>query len=236
MLVVAVAILLIISKDTILRNWLEHRIRSRTGMEASIGRFSSGLFSPVITIENLKLYNTAEFGGAAFLFVPELHLELDRAALARREIHVNLMRLNLAEIDVVRNGAGQTNIFSILDKLRKPSLRDRVGDAAADFDFTGIDVLNLSIGKAQYVDLKDARQNREVRADLKNLIFKNVKSKADAQGMLFMIWLRSGGKLSLGPNNFAKNYTDGKKENAEKTETAVRNSIKKAESVSKSSP
>jgi hypothetical protein len=216
MLVVAVAILLIISKDAILRNWVEHRIRSRTGMEANIGRFSSGLFSPIITIQNLRLYNTGEFGGAPFLFVPELHLELDRAALARREIHVNLMRLNLAEIDVVRNAAGRTNLFSILDKLRKPSLRDRVGDAAADFDFTGIDVLNLSIGKAEYVDLKDARQNREARADLKNLVFKNVKSEADVQGILFMIWLRSGGKFSLGSNNFPKNYSDGKNEETEK--------------------
>ncbi len=29
-----------------------------------------------MSIENLKLYNTPEFGGTEFLIIPELHIEL----------------------------------------------------------------------------------------------------------------------------------------------------------------
>jgi len=61
-LAVVAVVLLLVFKDTILRMVAEHQIRSETGMDVKIGRFSSGLFSPVVTIENFKLYNTPEFG------------------------------------------------------------------------------------------------------------------------------------------------------------------------------
>ena len=81
LLVVVGVILLLVFRDSLWRAVTEHRIRAQTGMDVSIGRFSSGLFSPVVTIENLKLYNTAEFGGTLFLDVPELHLELVESLL-----------------------------------------------------------------------------------------------------------------------------------------------------------
>ena len=58
-------------------------------------------------------------------------------------------------------------------------------------------MLNLSVGKANFIDLKEAGNNREIRVDLQNQIFKNVKSDADVYGILFMIWLRSGGGFTL---------------------------------------
>jgi len=198
LVLVALAVLLFVFKDSILRAVVEQRIRSRTGMDVKIGKFSSGVFSPVVTLENLKLYNTAEFGGTPFLDVPELHLEFDPAALARHKLHVTLMRLNLAELDVVRNEAGQTNMAGILNRIQAPTSKEGgPSKLLKDFEFTGIDVLNLTVGKARYIDLKEARNNREVRVNLQNQIFRNVKSDADAYGILFMIWLRSGGNLPL---------------------------------------
>src|ERR1041385_6419818 len=61
LLVVALVVVLLLSKDTIFRIVIENRIRSRTGLDVKIGKYSSSIFSPVITIENLRIYNTAEF-------------------------------------------------------------------------------------------------------------------------------------------------------------------------------
>jgi hypothetical protein len=214
MLVLAAIIILgLLLKDFILRASLERKIRARTGMDVQVGKFSSGLFSPVFTIQKLKLYNTAEFGGTPFLDVPELHVEFDPVALRQRKLHIKLLRFNLNELDVVRNELGQTNVVGLINLAQthgshKDSLRQLLGD----FEFTGIDVLNLSLGKAKYVDLKDARNNREIQVKLQNQIFKNVKSEGDVYGILFMIWLQSGGRFSIAPtettNDFARRRAD----------------------------
>jgi len=112
-LAVVLAIVLLLSLNSILRVLVEHQIRAQTGMDAEIGRFSIGLAEPTVTIQNLKLYNPPSFGGTPFLDIPEIHVEYDRAALAQHKIHVTLLRFNLGELDIVKNEAGQTNIFSI---------------------------------------------------------------------------------------------------------------------------
>jgi hypothetical protein len=212
--VVVLVILVFAFKDSMLRIAAEHRIRAQTGMDVKIGKFSSGIFSPVVTIENLKIYNTAEFGGTPFLNIPELHIELDSLALAQRKLRITLVRLNLAELDIVKNEAGQTNIFRIKNKVEGGgSKKNGLQAALGDFQFDGIDVLNLSLGKAKFIDLKDAKNNREIRVDLQNQIFKNVKSDADVYGILFLVWLRSGGNFSITPVDLGKDFIGRKLDN-----------------------
>jgi uncharacterized protein involved in outer membrane biogenesis len=226
LLAVVLVILFLAFKDSVLRAMAEHRIRSQTGMEVKIGKFSSGLFSPVVTLENLRLYNTAEFGGTLFLDIPEIHVELDAIAMAQNRLRMKLVRFNLAEINVVKNEAGQTNITSLVEKTKTPSAKGKEprSKLLGDLKFDGIDVLNLSLGKAKFIDLKDAHNNREIQVGLENQVFKDVRSEADVYAMLFMIWLRSGGKFSIGPNDLAKDYLGRK---AEKVETVVRQVLEK---------
>src|SRR4051812_33159887 len=120
--VVVVLVVLVLSlKDSFMRKMVETRIRNETGMEARLGRFSSVIFSPIVTLENLKLYNTPEFGGTLFLDIPELHVEVDSFSLAQHKLRVRLIRLNLAEFDIVKNQAGQTNIMSLTTKVQSLS-------------------------------------------------------------------------------------------------------------------
>ena len=65
--------------------------------------------------------------------------------------------------------------------------------------FRSVDVLNLTVGTVRYMDLKKLNKNREFKPDLRNQIFKDVKTTADLYGILTLIWLRSGGG-SLGRN------------------------------------
>jgi len=223
LLAVVAVVLLLIFKDALLRVAAENRIRRQTGMDAKIGKFSSGLFSPVVTIERMKLYNTAEFGGTLFLDIPELHLEVDPVALAQRKLRVTLIRLNLAELDVVRNEAGQTNIFSMKTKLEGGgSKKNGLQEALGTLEFTGIDVLNLSLGKAKFIDLKEPRNNRETRVDLQNQIFKNVKTDGDLVGVAILLYLRSGGGFSIGSMDLGKELLG---EKIKKVESNVRHTV-----------
>jgi hypothetical protein len=104
---------LVLSLNTLLRVLMEHRLRAQTGLEAEIGRVSFRWFQPQVEIRDLKIFNSPEFGGALFLDFPEIHLEYDRAALARSALHLTLVRLNLGELDIVKNEAGRTNLFAL---------------------------------------------------------------------------------------------------------------------------
>jgi uncharacterized protein involved in outer membrane biogenesis len=194
LLVVVLVVILLLSLNSILRVAVEHRIRAQTGMDAEIGKFSVGLVEPTVEIQNLKLYNPPDFGGTPFLNIPEIHIEYDRAALARHEIHVTLMRFNLGELDIVKNEAGQTNIFALGVPL--PTKKSSGGAASfkrqTGYDFKSIDVLNVSVGTVKFIDLKNQRNNREQAIGLDNLLLKNVKSQNDLAGLAVLVALRGG--------------------------------------------
>ncbi len=206
LLAAVLVVILLLSLNSMLRVAAEHRIRAQTGMDAEIGKFSIGLVEPTVTIRNLQLYNPPAFGGTPFLNIPEIHVEYDRAALARHELHITLMRFNLGEIDVVKNQAGQTNIFSLGMSAPLKKSGGKAGELFSKqtgLEFQGIDVLNVSIGKAKYIDLNNQRNNRTQIIGIQNCVLKNVKSPADLAGLAAFIALRSGDffKSLLGPQN-----------------------------------
>jgi hypothetical protein len=210
-LVVVAIVLLLVFKDTILRKIAEHQIRAETGMDVKIGRFSSGLFSPVVTIENFKLYNTPQFGGTEFLIIPELHIEFDSDALAAQKLRVKLVRFNLAELDVVKNQAGETNIVTMLAKMPKGKLAPHgIHIGGKKFDFESIDVLNLSLGRMRFIDLKDRKNDRDVTINADNQVFNNVKTEGDVYSIMFLIWLRSGGASLIKPGDIANDLLNRK--------------------------
>jgi uncharacterized protein involved in outer membrane biogenesis len=194
LLAVVLIVILLLSLNSILRVWVEHRIRAQTGMNAEIGRFSLSLTEPTVTIQNFKLYNPPSFGGTLFLDMPEIHVEYDPLALSKHQFHITLLRFNLGELNIVKNEAGRTNIFS----LATAAVKKTGGDSATEFtrqtgfEFTGIDVLNVSVGTAKFIDLKDQRQNREQKIGIKNCVMKNVKSRTDLAGLAVFVALRGG--------------------------------------------
>jgi hypothetical protein len=211
LLAVVLAVVFILSLDTILRVIIQHNIRAQTGMEAEIGKFHLGLLDPVVHIENLKLHNPPNFGGTPFLNIPEIHVEYDRAALAKNEIHITLLRFNLGELDIVKNESGQTNLFSLgLALLAKESVAKSKDMAEfkkrTGMDFPKIDVLNVSVGTFKFIDLKDRRNNREQKIDIVNLEMPSktkgkdetkdkkyaVQSPEDLVGLVVLVRLRSG--------------------------------------------
>ena len=204
-LAIVLVVIFFLSLDTILRLVMQNRIRAQTGMDAEIGKFSLGLAEPTITIKDFKLFNPPSFGGTLFIDIPEIHVEYDRAALAKRELHVTLLRFNLGELDIVRNEAGQTNIFAIaaLPSVKKPGGSEKSFTKETGYDFTGIDVLNVSIGTAKYIDLKDRKNDREQKIGIENCVMKKVKVPADLAGLALLIALRGGdffGPLMAAPN------------------------------------
>ncbi|HSY44362.1 MAG TPA: hypothetical protein VK811_10670 [Candidatus Acidoferrum sp.] len=192
-LVAVFVVIFLLSLNSILRVVIEHNLRAQTGMEAEIGRFKLGLTEPTLEIQDLKIYNPAGFGGTPFLDIAEIHAEYDRAALARKEIHLTLLRFNLAELDIVKSQSGQTNIFSLakMPQTKSGAPASRNFKKQTGYDFQGIDTLNVSFGKAKYIDLQDPGKDREQTIGLSNCVVPDVKSMNDLAGLVLLVGLRS---------------------------------------------
>jgi hypothetical protein len=197
LLLILLVVIAVFSIDPILRVVIQNRIRAQTGMDAEIGKFSLGLIEPTMTIKDFKLYNSPEFGGTPFLNIPEIHVEYDRSALTKSELHVTLLRFNLGELDIVKNQAGQTNVFAL---AAMPVAKKSGGGGGGGksftrqtgLEFTGIDALNVSVGRAKFIDLGDQRNNREQIFGIENCVIKNVKSEKDLTALAVFIALRGG--------------------------------------------
>ena len=53
-------------------------------------------------------------------------------------------------------------------------------------------MLNVSVGKLKYIDLKDPRNDREQDVDLEDCVVNNVKTPTDLAGLALLVALRSG--------------------------------------------
>jgi uncharacterized protein involved in outer membrane biogenesis len=186
LVVLAVAAVLLL--NTIVKQVVESRMRARTGMDARIGMVDVGLLSPTITIENFKLYNTADFGGSIFIDMPELHLEYDPLAFRSGKLHFKLVRLDLAEIALVQDKKGRMNVQDLENRSRSAS-RGK-GSSSGDIKFTGIDTLNLTLGKFRLSNLGSGREE-EIQFGIKNQISHNVKSEADLAGLNLLLASRA---------------------------------------------
>jgi hypothetical protein len=209
-LVALLAVIFFLSLDSILRVIIERNIRAQTGLDTKIGKFHFGLTEPVVEIKNLRIYNSKEFGGTPFLTIPEIHVEYDRDALKRNQIHITLLRFDLGELDVVKGQDGQTNLFSLgVQVPNQATASANSSKQLEDFkkqtgmDFKGIDCLNVSVGTFKYLDLQNQTNNLEQNIGIDNFVMTNVVSAADLAGLGVWVGLRSGDffKPLVDPNN-----------------------------------
>ena len=194
---VLLGVAFLLSLNTILRILIEHNIRAKTGMDAEIGRFQLGLTEPTITVEDLKIYNPPSFGGTLFLRIPEIHVDYDREALARQQLHFTLVRFNLGELCIVKNMRGQTNLFCLGMGLN-PSDLSQGGNGAevlkkqTGLTFKGIDSLNVSVGTFKFIDLQNRSKDRTQVVGLDDQVLTNVRRKEDLAGLVVLVAMRSG--------------------------------------------
>jgi hypothetical protein len=193
LLLLAGLITLVLCKDTLIRNLTERRITAQTGLYVRIDRLHVGFREPVISMQGCRLYNLPEFGGGLLLHLKDLHLEYDPEALQSGALHLHLVRLDLEELNIVRNAAGRTNLTDFIDRAGTEG-RDALSRRlpAGDFGFTGIDTLDLSLGRIRFLDLRDARRNREAYFGVKHVEIKNIRSQDDLYGVAAIVLLRSG--------------------------------------------
>lgn len=187
LVLVLLVVAVIIFRNSIAKFVTEWQLGDETGMDVKIGKMDVGIATSIIRIENLKLKNTTEFGGSTFLDIPEIYVEYDRDALASGKFHATLVRFTMLEVSIVRNKAGQTNIYKLAERIEKKHRNKKRKEP----DFNGVDELKLTLGKARYVDMQKPANNYEFNFYLQNETVKNVKSERDLTGVIMLAVIRN---------------------------------------------
>ena len=196
-LAVVLGVALVLLKDVLAKSLLEARIRSQTGLEVRIGKLEVGLLSPSLTLETVRLYNAPEFGGSPFLDIPDLHVLYDPAALLQRRLHLQLLRLSLAEVNIVESKNGRTNlVLGLTDLEPVPALAPTEREMIFGLQFAGIETLNLTFGKITYSSLRRPGRQTEAKIGLKNEIFTGINSLPQLHQILMNALFRNGITIS----------------------------------------
>jgi uncharacterized protein involved in outer membrane biogenesis len=190
LLVLVIAGILLL--DTIAKAVAEYRIKHKTGLDVKIGRLEIGILNPKVTIENFLLYNSAEFGGSPLIDMPELHVEYDRSALLSHKLHYKLVRLNLAQMNIVENKTGQMNIDLLKKQAQIAGPATATTQTNANYQFIGIDTLNFTLGKINFMSMKQPAQVEELKMEVRNQVMTNITSEKDLTAVLIVIMLKNG--------------------------------------------
>jgi uncharacterized protein involved in outer membrane biogenesis len=185
--------ILVLCRNGIAKAALERQVRNQTGMDLTIGRLNLGLRSPILTLRNIALMNTAEFGGSRFVDIPELRLEYDPAGFLSGKVYLKLLRFNLGEVHIVQNKEGQTNLQAL--RQRQKQRKSTRTTSALKTEFAGIAALELSLGRFKYTSFKTPANNQEIWIGAKNEIARDVRKAKDLEPLIAKIALEKGAGL-----------------------------------------
>jgi uncharacterized protein involved in outer membrane biogenesis len=198
-LLVVLIVAAILSLDTIAKQVVQSRLRAETGMDVKIGKMDIGLATPTIAIEDLKIYNPPGFGGSLFLSMPEIFVDYDWEAIRAGKLHLNLLRINLAEIDIVQDKQGRLNIESLEERSKAAAEAAKKQSSAPTF--AGLDTLNVTFQKLRLWNLDSPGRVREERFGITNEVFTNLKTEADLERMAVMLAARSTASAAPSTNS-----------------------------------
>lgn len=192
LVLLALAAILALSFDTIITSLAESRLRKQTGLEVRLEKLELRPWSGRARIENLVFYNTAEFGSGPMLNLAELHVEYDPVLAKERKLHLKALRLNLAELHIVLDKKGESNLDGVRKVVEEIRRGNRASQTNAPVEFAGLDMLNLTLGKGTWTDLRNSSTPREFDLRIRNEVLQDMKDSKEVVAKLTPIFVRAG--------------------------------------------
>jgi hypothetical protein len=185
-----------LARNFLLRKGTEAAVAWATGFPLEIGRFDLGLVRSRLEIDDLRLLNPGGFEDPRCIRVPRVVADVEVRSAFRDELHIEEIVLDVAEVVVVRNAKGETN----LDRLealgggekapaeKKPGGKKPAGEGKEHR--WRCDRLDLSMGKVLYIDytrMKDGKPKEEsFDLDVRHEVFRDVTSPKEV--VKIIVW------------------------------------------------
>jgi len=175
--------------DWIAKKVMQTALGGMTGSEVRIGNVEYGMNRGTLRISGLVVGNPPGFGGTPLLDLPELYLESDPSSATTNGVRFKKARIDLAEVSIVVDAQGRTNIHSLGRTLQGLQKREKEKGSGTTARFGGIDELTVSLGKITSIDLRPPARTNTIVLGLRDEKLRNVRSVADLTPLLFKLVL-----------------------------------------------
>lgn len=200
-LVLVLVVVFVLCFDWIARHVMQTALGKLTGSEVRIGSVEYGMYRGTLRISGLVVGNPPGFGGTPLIDMPELYLESDPSASTTNGVRFKQARIHLAEVSIVVDAQGRTNIHSLGWNLEELQKRKAKKGSGSTVKFGGIDELTVSLGKLTSIDLRPPARTNTIVLGLRDEKLRNVRSVADLTPLLFKLVL-GGAFNALAPGRF----------------------------------
>lgn len=167
-------------RDSILKLAARKTLQACTGMRVEIANFKTGLRTPAIQMQGFKLHNYPEFGNSVLLDVPDLLVEFDSELAAQGKLRFKQLRVNLAELNIIRDAAGRWNIEKVEKEMTERNAA-RTNRNERRLEFAGIEDLRLTIGRINYTDMQKPSRSRQIDVNIRDELVQGINTDEDLQ-------------------------------------------------------
>ena len=180
---------------------IARKISSQTGLKAQIEDAQISPRRGHIKLQGLVLHNPPGFGPEPFLRLPELILKFDPNSLRRGDLEFDLVRLDLAELNLITLSNGYSNLQEIRSRANAPnrtSSKPESTNTTSSWKFKGIKKLEISLGKVRSIQ-RGQTPASELDLQIKNQVLTNITTQEQLAAGILGLLLERGGDFSQGP-------------------------------------
>jgi len=175
-----VLFVLILAKNLLIQSILGTSISRAAHVPVSIGNTDVSFLKSSIRLKEIRVKNPSGFKESLMLHMPLIAINFDLPAFFKGTAHFQEIRLNLAEVVVVKNKDGKLNIDAVkpkdADKAKQQKARED-SKAKGKAPKLMIDKLYLTIGRVVYKDYSSGGKEPAVQTfdiNIKDRVYTNI--------------------------------------------------------------
>lgn len=177
-----------LTKELIVRSWIEETFQKHLNLKVRIQEIYISLLRPRITLDGLYILNPPNFGYHWLTNATDVVLDYSPTALLKRSLHVKKMKLDILEVNIVKDADGQINLNSICEYGEKYN---------HPFNLS-IEKLTLSIRRVTYQDFTMGIPVKVYDLNLKNLEFEEIETLEELARLIAVQILERIGVSQIG--------------------------------------
>ncbi len=157
LVVFIVVVGLIVARNMIAKIAVTKGVRAVTGVGVDVDKINIGLFDTRLGVQGLKILNPPGFPEPIMVLLPELYVDYELGSFLKGQPHLQTVRIELAELVVIRNDQGEVNINSLRPVKEQRQAQGRpTGEqkptTSQKQPQLKIDLLELKVGRVIFKD------------------------------------------------------------------------------------
>lgn len=201
MFVVALAVVVVLGRNVIVKAAVEYGAKAVTGMPLSMGKLDLNFQNSFVDIANLVVKNPEGFNDTELIDIPKVFVAYNLSDILKGKVHLSKIEFDMRQFTVVKNEKGEVNLdrLKALQGTQKPSAQkpSEGPKAPAKPVPVQIDVMRLRIGKVVYEDYSSGQPSTKEFLINLDQVFQNITDLNSVVRLIVLKAMMSSGLSNL---------------------------------------